>query len=173
VHDGGGPAGRHDRTLNLLGTQSGDGRRYRVAIMGAEHLLNSGTVMGVIGVQPDPPVGRAIVTGDRVPQRRLGPVDRGEQSLGRERGACCPAVNRHHRQGRFPARGEQPGSGQRGDPHRAGRQPGHVERGWQDCPWPGRLQLVGHALGPVVSGAGRVPQAGDHIAEVVVHSIDS
>jgi hypothetical protein len=100
------PPAFYDRALDLFRWTTFDCRLDRIAVMSVEHAFHRGAVVGVVGVQPDPAVGGAVVPRDRVPQRRLLPADRTEQPLGSEAGAGGHAVDRDRRHFRLAPGGE-------------------------------------------------------------------
>ncbi len=74
AHRGGAAPGRHHGAFERVRPPACDRRRHRLALhRGIEHGQGRVAVMRRVGVEPDPAIGRAVIAGHRVPERRQIP----------------------------------------------------------------------------------------------------
>jgi len=102
--------------------------RLRSASGHAERAERGRAVMRVVRVQPNPPVGGAIVARDRIPERRRLPAERLYVELAAEGERRMHAIEAHARDARPAPEREELGGREGGGADRDGRERGDVER---------------------------------------------
>ncbi|MBK6669827.1 MAG: hypothetical protein IPG46_09195 [Actinobacteria bacterium] len=159
--------GRFERTDRVVRHGGRDliaaGRR---GVGKAERRERGGPVMGIVGMQPYPPVGALVVAGDGVPHRRDRPTVGLDERLGPEhrRGVCGVDVDLHVRSGRAAAPHHHSERFQRGDHARHGEVV-HSE----GPPPPGRIAVEVDRRAPDVGrlAAVELGEGGTHVAQCV------